>query len=185
MNSCVQSLEALPFKAAGANTNKQGHAYSFCHCGQLKLCIDCIDLVVIVALAVLCSMSDNGRPLKRARLLEIDSSSPASSNHVFERHDEFWLPDGNIILVANKTTGFCIYRGLVSSQSTVFEDMFTASTSNSEELFEGCPVIHLLDSPQDLAHLLCVLLPKSRRLYVYPSYQLPHFYDTAVNIALP
>ncbi|PIL26471.1 hypothetical protein GSI_12229 [Ganoderma sinense ZZ0214-1] len=108
-------------------------------------------------------MSGEGRPLKRARLGT--TADPASSTFPFERHNEFWLPDGNVILVANKTTAFRIYRSLIASQSTVFEDMFTASTSNNDEVFEGCPVVHLSDSPQDLAHLLGVLLPRSRRLY--------------------
>ncbi|KAI1795310.1 hypothetical protein LXA43DRAFT_992303 [Ganoderma leucocontextum] len=113
-------------------------------------------------------MPNDDRPLKRARLSEIDSTShisePASSTITFEPHDEFWLPDGNIILVA-RNTAFRVYRALIAAQSTVFEDMFTVSTSNSDELFEGCSVVHLSDSPEDLAHLFRILLPKSQRQY--------------------
>ena len=75
-------------------------------------------------------------------------------------HPEFWFDDGSIVLVA-QDTGFRIYRSLLALQSTVFADMLVASTSSADELLEGCPVIPLVDSPHDLAHLLRVLLPTS------------------------
>lgn len=119
-------------------------------------------------------MPDDHRPPKRTRLPEADPglhvSELTSSQGItdFEQHEDSWLPDGNIALVVNQTTAFRIYRGLIACQPTVFEDMFTASTSNSDELFDACPAVHLSDSPQNLAHLLRILLPKSQRLYVYP-----------------
>nr|VWP01114.1 Cytochrome P450 51 [Ganoderma boninense] len=120
-------------------------------------------------------MSDNGRPLKRARISETasspdvpESSTSANLPHLFEPHHEFWLPDGNIILVA-RAIGFRIYRGLIAAQSTVFEDMFASSSTDANEIFDGCPVVHLSDSPEDLVHLVRVLLPKSQRLYNRPA----------------
>lgn len=107
------------------------------------------------------------RPTKRSRVSDesqdTDSSttSSTSTNLKLQRHAEFWFRDGNIVLVA-KHTGFRIYRGLLSSQSTVFSDMFASSTSNVDETFDGCPVVHLSDSPHDLVHLLHVLIPKTR-----------------------
>ena len=73
---------------------------------------------------------------------------------------DIWFSDGNIVLVARETA-FRIYRRLLAGQSTVFSDMFASSTSSPDETFDGCPVVHLSDSPHDLAHLLRVLLPKS------------------------
>ena len=40
------------------------------------------------------------------------------------RHPEFWLDDGNLILVASQETAFRIYTGLLASQSEVFANMF-------------------------------------------------------------
>ncbi|KAM5539620.1 hypothetical protein V8D89_006729 [Ganoderma adspersum] len=113
-------------------------------------------------------MTDNDRPLKRARLssTEPHSSPPQPPTSHFKcQHSEFWLPDGNIILVANNAVAFRVYRGLLAAQSTVFEDMFVSSTSSADELFDGCPVVQLTDSSEDLTHLLRVLLPKSERRY--------------------
>ena len=77
------------------------------------------------------------------------------------KHEEFWFEDGSIVLVTNRTA-FRIYRGLLATQSTVFEDMFATVTSPMmDETFEGCPVVRLSDSPYDLTHLLRILLPRT------------------------
>ena len=111
-------------------------------------------------------MSDSGiletRLSKRTRLSADDLAGSSSSDSTsLQCHPEIWFDDGNVVLVAHETA-FHIYRGLLAAQSTVFSDMFISSTSSLDEAFEGCPVVHLSDSPHDLAHLLCVLLPKSR-----------------------
>ncbi|KAI1795314.1 hypothetical protein LXA43DRAFT_1090964 [Ganoderma leucocontextum] len=113
------------------------------------------------------------RPEKRTRLSDDSDNPEPSTSHAsssstakskLKRHAEFWFEDGNIVLVAQRTA-FRIYRGLLSSQSTVFSDMFASSSSSADETFDECPVVHLSDSPHDLAHLLRVLLPKSRIHY--------------------
>ncbi|PIL26497.1 hypothetical protein GSI_12255 [Ganoderma sinense ZZ0214-1] len=116
-------------------------------------------------------MSDPvARPLKRARLSaepadsqSVSSSSLSSPSATLQRHPDVWFNDGNIVLVA-QGTGFRIYQGLLAGQSTVFSDMF-ASSSSSDESFDGCPVVRLSDSPHDLAHLLRVLLSTSHIHY--------------------
>ena len=118
------------------------------------------------------SASPDTRPAKRIKLPkelpESESSASSSStgtNLKLRRHAEFWFLDGNVVLAARRT-GFRIYRGLLASQSTVFSDMFASSTSKADETFGGCPVVHLSDSPHDLAHLLHVLIPKARIRWV-------------------
>ncbi|PIL26466.1 hypothetical protein GSI_12224 [Ganoderma sinense ZZ0214-1] len=78
------------------------------------------------------------------------------------RHDEFWFDDGSVVLVAGNTA-FRVYRALLAAQSTVFTDMFSSSSPDTQEMLDRRPVVHLSDSPKDLAHFLRVLLPKSRR----------------------
>ncbi|KAI1786292.1 hypothetical protein LXA43DRAFT_952775 [Ganoderma leucocontextum] len=96
--------------------------------------------------------------------LSTSSTAPSNSTPNFDRHAEFWFEDGNIILVA-RDTGFRIYRGLLASQSAVFSDMFASSNSQTNETFEGCPTVPLSDSPEDLTHLLRVLIPKNHITY--------------------
>ena len=100
-------------------------------------------------------MSDEARPAKRIRMVD--------NGPTLEQHGEFWFEDGNLVLVAGETA-FRIYRGLLSVQSQVFEDLFASASSSTDELFAGCPVVYLSDSPGDLVHLLRVLLPTSRKM---------------------
>ncbi len=86
-----------------------------------------------------------------------------------QQHGEFWIEDGNLILVA-RDVAFRVYRGLLAEQSTVLGDLATASSEDVyETLFDGCPIVRLSDSPQDLTHLLRILLPKSHRRQVHQS----------------
>ena len=95
--------------------------------------------------------------------------STVSLSGAVKRDAEPWFDDGNIILVA-QDVAFRIYRCLLAAQSTVFADMFASASPSSDECMDGCPVVHVSDPSEDLAHLLRVLLPGSRRLYV--SYSL-------------
>ena len=96
-----------------------------------------------------------------------DAQALSSDNKLdsLTRHEEFWFNDGSVVLVA-RNTGFRVFRSLLAAQSTVFADMLSSSSPSADEMVEGCPVVPLSDSPQDVAHFLGVLLPKSRRTYV-------------------
>ena len=76
-----------------------------------------------------------------------------------KHHPELWFDDGSIILVAQKTM-FKVYKGLLSTHSPVFADMFSSAT-HSDEIDDGCPVVRVSDSAQDLKGLLTHLIPKS------------------------
>lgn len=81
-----------------------------------------------------------------------------------KRHsEELWFGDGNVILAASGI-GFRVFRSLLAAQSAVFADMFASSSSDAEEMLEGCPVVHVSDTPEDVAHFLRVLLPTSQRM---------------------
>lgn len=68
-----------------------------------------------------------------------------------------WFDDGNIVLQADSTQ-FRIFRGVLSSASAIFKDMFsTLQPSSDEGLVEGCPVVYLHDSAQDWQHVLKAL----------------------------
>ena len=78
------------------------------------------------------------------------------------RDKDFWFDDGNIVLVA-ENVGFCIYKGLLSSQSPVFSGLFSGNSLTADENVDGIPVVRILDSPIELRHLLRVLLPQDQK----------------------
>ena len=92
--------------------------------------------------------------MKRTRTSDQPTQQPTS---IPRRHDELWLDDGNIVLVAGDVA-FRVYRGLLSAQSTVFEGMFASSNRVADELYDDCPVFRVSDSPTDLAHLLHIIM---------------------------
>ncbi|KAI0691717.1 hypothetical protein C8Q76DRAFT_634747 [Earliella scabrosa] len=106
---------------------------------------------------------EDARPTKRHRT-EPDDPPSTLPPETLKHDEEFWFDDGNIVLVA-RDTAFRIYRGLLAAQSPVFADMFFSSTPIMTELYEGCPVVHLTDDPDDLRDFLRVLLPKTHRRY--------------------
>lgn len=68
-----------------------------------------------------------------------------------------WLEDGNIVLEAENTlfksvAGF--WRGVFSIFTNVFS---VPQLSEGEPTVEGCPLLRLQDSAQDIIHLLSAL----------------------------
>ncbi|PIL26465.1 hypothetical protein GSI_12223 [Ganoderma sinense ZZ0214-1] len=126
------------------------------------------------------------RPPKRSRTEDTPRQSSAATPldlDNFQCHEEFWFDDGSIVLIAQQKTGFRVYRALLTAQSTIFADMFTSSSPSAEEMIEGCPVVHLSDTPEDIAHLLRVLLPKSQRL-LYSRKSILSFHQLSAIIRL-
>ncbi|TFK82912.1 hypothetical protein K466DRAFT_555880 [Polyporus arcularius HHB13444] len=74
-----------------------------------------------------------------------------------QRDEELWLSDGNVVVVAQHAVAFRVHKSLLAQRSEVFRDLFSLPSSGTEETLDGCPVVHLIDPPDDLRHLLSVL----------------------------
>ncbi|EIW56926.1 uncharacterized protein TRAVEDRAFT_128344 [Trametes versicolor FP-101664 SS1] len=86
------------------------------------------------------------------------------------RDKDFWYDDGTIILVAGSVE-FRVYKGILSENSSVFRDMFSLPQppipSTALPTADGCPVVHLSDSPKDWRHVL--------RVYTHKNHPSPFF----------
>ena len=100
-------------------------------------------------------------------LVEFDSPASVSEDEracTPKRHSDFWFSDGSVVLLAHDTL-FRVHKTFLSRHSLVFRDMFTLpqpSTSastivSSEDEIDGCPVVDLHDSPNDVSSLLYAL----------------------------
>jgi len=71
-----------------------------------------------------------------------------------------WFEDGNIVFQA-ELAQFRVHRGVLSSNSSVFADMFTlpqpSAEGETEATVEGCPVVLLSDNAEELMHVLKAL----------------------------
>ncbi|CAA7266029.1 unnamed protein product [Cyclocybe aegerita] len=79
----------------------------------------------------------------------------------------FWFDDGNIVLQA-ESTQFKLHRSVLASQSPVFRDIFSIPqpTDSNEATVDGCPVVHLQDSEEDIENL-CGLLYDTLRIHTF------------------
>ena len=112
------------------------------------------------------------RPAKRQRCEDVASTTsdadvstpdPSQVQISYERAD-LWFEDGNVVLVA-EGAAFKVHRGVLSRNSEIFRDMFGVPQPEHGETFEGCPVVHLTDSKEDVRYMLSALCD-TRNAYV-------------------
>ena len=72
-----------------------------------------------------------------------------------KKDEEFWFDDGNIIVVAGDTA-FKLYKGVLSSVSPVFKDLFSMPQPDNPETMDDCLVVRLNDSAKELRHFFRV-----------------------------
>ena len=74
---------------------------------------------------------------------------------------EYWLDDGNIVLIAQGTVAFRVYKGLLARASPVFKDLFAIDAVQVGEMMDGVPVVTVTDYPEALRRFLMFLLEPS------------------------
>lgn len=91
------------------------------------------------------------RPHKRIR------SDVGNALEDLVKDEEVWLPDGNLVVVA-QNIAFRVLRSILAYHSDVFRDLFSLPPANVNDVFDGCPVVVLEgDDPVHLRHLFLVL----------------------------
>ncbi|KAI1787704.1 hypothetical protein LXA43DRAFT_1028014 [Ganoderma leucocontextum] len=76
-----------------------------------------------------------------------------------QRDEDVWLSDGNIVIVAADTMAFRVHKSILSLRSEVFRDLFLLPNADAAtmETMDGCPVVRVSDSPDDIRRLFLVL----------------------------
>ncbi|KAI1787705.1 hypothetical protein LXA43DRAFT_683603 [Ganoderma leucocontextum] len=104
--------------------------------------------------------SDAGPSRKRTRLEDSEEdgnlSLPTSS---IPKDDDVWLSDGSIVVVAADKVAFRVHKSLLSLRSEIFRDLFSLPNVDAAtaEVMDGCPVVRVSDSPEDIRRLFLVL----------------------------
>lgn len=77
---------------------------------------------------------------------------------VLELHkSNIWFDDGNIVLQAEDTV-FRVYKGVLACHSVIFKDMFDLPQPNEVQRYDGCELVVIPESSQDLEIFLKALL---------------------------
>ncbi|KZP14548.1 hypothetical protein FIBSPDRAFT_796694 [Athelia psychrophila] len=71
---------------------------------------------------------------------------------------DIWYDDGNVVLQADGTQ-FKVHKSILAQSSSVFNDMFgfpqpPSAGTDLDHLVEGCPVVHLSDSAEEVRYML-------------------------------
>ncbi|TCD61854.1 hypothetical protein EIP91_007823 [Steccherinum ochraceum] len=80
------------------------------------------------------------------------------------KRGEIWFEDGNLILVTQKVA-FKVFRGIISQHSEIFRDMFDMPQPARQDKVDGCLMVNLSDSPEDLVCLLSALHNSASRFF--------------------
>jgi len=76
---------------------------------------------------------------------------------------EYWFQDGNIVLQVENTL-FRVHQSILSRESQIFKDTFSMPQvpSQEDELIEGCPVVRLSDTAEDMGNIISLLYDGTR-----------------------
>ncbi|THU84503.1 hypothetical protein K435DRAFT_783745 [Dendrothele bispora CBS 962.96] len=85
-----------------------------------------------------------------------DSTSHQQQQSIIHSTD-VWFDDGTLIIDAEGVY-FRVYKGILSANSPVFNDMFDIPQPiEGTDTYEGCPVVKLYDSATEMMHFLKAL----------------------------
>lgn len=92
------------------------------------------------------------------------ATTSSTCSIMYKRHPELWFSDGSVILKAEDGL-FKVHMSILSRHSVFFRDMFSLPqppqasplSLGQDEVMEGCPMVTLQDSADDVASLLIAL----------------------------
>jgi hypothetical protein len=90
--------------------------------------------------------------------LQPQKASERNSDGDQRTRSQYWFEDGNIVLQAENTL-FRVHRSILSRHSQIFKDTFAMpqAPSQENESIEGCPVVPLSDTAEDLGNIISLL----------------------------
>lgn len=114
-------------------------------------------------------MSTADQPPPKRRRTE-DSLEDPSDRPADPVRSDIWYDDGNVILQAENTQ-YKVYRGVLAQSSSVFRDMFSFPQPPASNMvtIEGCPVIRLSDSAEEVKYILQAIFEQK---YMVPGHLL-------------
>jgi len=72
------------------------------------------------------------------------------------RSSKFWFQDGNVVLQAEHTQ-FRLHRSVLSMHCPIFRDMFACSLPENGPTVDGCPLVHLSETLEDVKNFVKIL----------------------------
>ncbi|KAF7982517.1 hypothetical protein HWV62_28126 [Athelia sp. TMB] len=98
------------------------------------------------------AQSDIEPPQQKRKRAENSTDESAPIEPV---RSDIWYADGNVILQA-EGVHFKVHKSILAQSSSIFEDMFSLPQppSSGADTMDGCPIVHLSDSAQEVEYVL-------------------------------
>ncbi|RDX41819.1 hypothetical protein OH76DRAFT_177519 [Lentinus brumalis] len=114
---------------------------------------------------------------------DVAPEEDSQRNSVLQKDAEFWLDDGTVVIVANDTVAFRVYKGALANVSPAFRDLTAiADASKEQEMMDGIPVVHVDDAPESLRRFLrFVVLPRFDTIHPLVTFRLSYASLAAVG----
>ncbi|KAJ6500867.1 hypothetical protein C8R45DRAFT_863706 [Mycena sanguinolenta] len=94
------------------------------------------------------------------------------------RVEELWFSDGSLVVQAGQSL-FRVYCAILATRSSVFKDMFTFAQPSGAETIDGCPVVRLSDSAEDVTCFFRAIFDSS----FFEPYPSKVSFDSVLSIA--
>ena len=92
-----------------------------------------------------------------------DVALPESPTAVpWRRQEEFWFDDGNIVLVAEGSVAFRVYKGILCKAGAVWAALLNR---HDGPMSEGIPVVSVTDDPDELTLVMRKLMSPQRYVH--------------------
>lgn len=106
---------------------------------------------------------DNRQEAEPPRKRKMPPSDNGDSAPVIP-HETLYFDDGNIILIA-QTTSYKVHKGILSRHSEVMRTMLQLPQPavSADELVDGCQLVHLSDTEDDVTLMLSVFYDGGRK----------------------
>lgn len=101
-----------------------------------------------------------------------------SSIAEIQRSSDFWFKSGDFVLVASQKVAYRLHGDVLGRKSKVFHDLLDLDAvprPESEDTMDGCPIVHITDSPDDFNMFLSFLYDGFE--YVFSLVAIRYFAD--------
>lgn len=86
-----------------------------------------------------------------------------------EEHPQLYFAGGDIVLQAKLPSDvdnprfqmYCVHKAILGFHSVVFSNLFADGSVNLESIYDGRPLVEMLDDAEDLSHLLLFIYKPS------------------------
>ena len=93
-----------------------------------------------------------------------DEINPQVTDKVV-RSSKFWFEDGNVVLQAEHTQ-FRLHRSVLSMHCPIFRNMFACSLPENGPTVDGCPLVNLSETLEDVKNFVKILYRSIRWVFI-------------------